>query len=120
MALSVGDVKFKPPVSQKMNFKFENAPLETIMGELAKISGYSISSSVKGVIVSIDEVLQTQPIGTDVGMLVARLNEKLLPLGCVIRRDIACRPGRQSPAGIECNDHWRGQDHAASSANDKV
>lgn len=74
----------KPEIPE-LPFKFENAPLEVVLAELSKQSGYPVRNTVpEGIKVSINEVLKGEPIGVDVGPTVARLNEILEKQGTVI------------------------------------
>jgi hypothetical protein len=83
--LHVVSARVTVPVPETVNFGFDDAPLGAVMDELAKRSGFAVVNTLDAARVTIHDTLKLDAIGTDVGPLVARLNEKLEGQGVIIQ-----------------------------------
>jgi len=92
-------VTTRRPDAKKVAFTFDNAPLEDVLAELARQSGYAVTSTVKGVKVSVDETLTVTAGAADVAVVVARLNDQLAAQRATIQETSrAGTNGKREPA----------------------
>ncbi len=82
--LRVVDLKLNLPKPEVVDFRFDNAPLGEVLAEITRRSGYAVANTIPDRKVTIHATLNLEAAGTDVGPLVAALNETLQELGYVI------------------------------------
>jgi hypothetical protein len=78
------EAPMRPLQPEIVDFGFDDAPLTAVMDELSRRSGFPVTNAMGHARVTIHEKLKMDPASTDVGPLVARLNEILEPQGAVI------------------------------------
>jgi hypothetical protein len=80
--------------NEEIPLQFDNAPLETVLNEISRLSGYQLRNTVpEGIKVTLNETLQKEAIGVDIGRVVTHLNDMLEKEGVVILETSRGREG---------------------------